>query len=268
MKQQEINSIASNIRHSGAWLIVLFISSFMMLTPACQHEPDGTPIDPGPIDTTENPIDTTENPVDTSGVPCDPAKVYFATDVLPILKSNCAKAGCHDAVSQQEGIILESFQSIFNSDEDNLIVPFNLNESKLFEVITESDPDKLMPQPPNQRLTADQINTIATWILQGAQDLTCDPNTGSCDTENVSFSGFVAPLLANNCVGCHSGGAPSGGITLNTHGGVQAVANNGRLYGAISHASGFQPMPRGSAKLPQCTIDKINGWIQDGALNN
>ncbi len=255
------------IRHSSAWLILLFVASSMMLTPACQHEPDGSPIDPGPIDTTENPIDTTENPVDTSGVPCDPAKVYFTTDVLPILKSNCAKAGCHDGITHEEDIVLESYQTLFNSD-DELVVPFNLNDSKLFEVITESDPDKRMPPAPNQRLTADQINTIATWILQGAQDLTCDPNTGSCVTTNISYAAFVAPILTNNCVGCHSGGAPSGGILLNSHSSVQVVANNGKLFGAINHSAGFQPMPKGSAKLPQCTIDKINGWIQDGAQNN
>jgi hypothetical protein len=242
----------------------LFMCIAILFFASCEHEPGVQPVDPGPgpdpIDTTDNPIDTT-----THGTPCDPNKVYFEMQILPLLKSNCAKSGCHDAITHEEGISLDSDQNVMNSD---VIEPFDLNDSDLFEVITENDPDEQMPPPPNQRLNANQINLIASWILQAAQDLECDANAGQCDTTNITYSGFVAPLLATYCVGCHSGGAPSGGITLNTHTGVSTVALNGRLYGAISHAPGFQPMPRGSAKLPQCTIDKVKAWINDGAPNN
>jgi hypothetical protein len=246
--------------------IQLLMILTVMIISSCIHEPLVTPENPGP-DPDPDPIDTTDNPIDTSaqGVPCDPDIVYFNMEVLPLLRSNCAKSGCHDAITHEEDIILDSYQNVMNS---GVIKPFDLNDSELFEKITESDPDDVMPPPPNQRLNAEQINLIATWILQGAKDLTCDENAGSCVTTNVSYAGFVAPLLNTNCVGCHSGGAPSGGIVLNTYDGVRTVALNGRLFGAISHASGFQPMPRGSAKLPQCIIDKIKGWIDEGAANN
>ena len=243
------------------------LGAFLMLLASCTHDPIAGPVDPGPG---PDPIDTTGpgTPIDTgtTGTPCDPSIVYFQTEVLPILRSNCAKSGCHDAASHQDGIILTDYNQVMNSDD--VVDPFDLDDSDLFEVITETDPDKRMPPPPHERLTAEQIEVIATWIMQGAKDLTCDENAGTCNTDNVTYSGFVAPLLANTCVGCHSGGAPSGGISLNTHGGVQAVALNGRLYGAISHAAGFQPMPRGSARLSQCTIDKVKAWIDDGAPNN
>ena len=250
------------IRNPMILVAMLLIGFYFMLLTSCEHDPVAGPVDPGP-----DPIDTTDNPIDTTdeGVPCDPAVVYFATEVLPILRSNCAKSGCHDAITHEEDIILDSYTNVMNSD---VVEPFDLNDSEMFERITDSDPDKRMPPPPHQRLTADQINTIATWILQGTQNLTCDENTGACNTDNITYSGFVAPLLTTNCVGCHSGGAPSGGISLNTHAGVQTVALNGRLYGAISHANGFQPMPRGSAKLSQCTIDKVKAWIDNGAQNN
>ena len=244
------------------WTLV-FASAFMILI-ACEHETVVTPVDPGPD---PDPVDTTGNPIDTTqqGVPCDPNVVYFEMQILPLLKSNCAKSGCHDAITHEEDIILDSYENVMASD---VVKPFDLGDSDMFEVITDSDPDDRMPPAPNQRLTTEQINLIAAWILQGAKDLTCDENAGQCDTTNITYSGFVAPLLTTYCVGCHSGGAPSAGITLNTHAGVQSVALNGRLYGAISHASGFQPMPRGSAKLPQCTIDKVKSWINDGAPNN
>lgn len=262
MKKENSNSHTIMLRKVFWGTICLCAFFAFVSVTSCTHDP-GEIVDPGPIDTTDNPIDTMD--LDTPGIPCDPDLVYFDMQILPLLKSNCAKSGCHDAISHQDDIVLESYESLIASD---IVDPFDLNGSDMYEVITESDPDKRMPQPPNQRLTGDQITLIAKWILQGAKDLTCDPVGGNCDTTNVSYSGFIAPLLATNCVGCHSGGAPSGGITLNTHAGVQAVANNGRLLGAITWANGFQPMPRGSAQLPSCSIDKIKAWIQDGAPNN
>jgi hypothetical protein len=243
MKEQKLCTHNQTARSASSWLGLLAII-VMLFFAACEHESVVDPVDPGPD---PDPIDTTENPIDTTnpGTPCNPNLVYFEMQIMPLLKSNCAKSGCHDAITHQEGIILDSYENVMNSD---VIEPFDLDDSDLFEVITEHDPDKQMPPPPNQRLNAEQINLIASWILQGAKDLECDLNAGSCETTNVSYAGFVAPLLATNCVGCHSGGAPSGGITLNTHSGVQTVALNGRLYGAVSHAPGFQPMPRGSAE--------------------
>lgn len=263
VKRQHTDTQMHTIRSAYKLLLMLLT---VMVWYACEHDPVAGPIDPGP-GPDPDPIDTTENPVDTSmsGTPCDPNVVYFNMEVLPILKSNCAKSGCHDAATHQDGIILDSYQNVMGSD---VIKAFDLDDSELFEKITESDPDDVMPPPPNARLSGEQINLIAAWILQGAKDLTCDENAGACVTTNISFAGFVAPILNTNCVGCHSGGAPSGGIVLNTYEGVRAVALNGRLYGAISHATGFQPMPRGSAKLAQCTIDKIKGWIDEGANNN
>ena len=235
---------------------------------SCEHDPV-YPIDPSPGDTTENPLDTMV--IDTSdgeitGIPCSPDSVYFSKDILPLLRSNCAKSGCHDVASHQEDIILDSYTNVMNSD---IVKPFNLNGSDLYEVITETDPDKVMPQPPNQKLSSEQIALISKWISQGAKELTCNENAGQCDTTNVTYSGYIAPLLAANCVGCHSGAFPSGSILLNTHASVQTVALNGRLIGAITWANGFVRMPQGATtKLSDCKINKIKAWINDGALNN
>jgi hypothetical protein len=247
--------------------IVLIAGLFIMLLPSCEHDPVD-PIGPGPGDTTGNPMDTMVIDTmdeDTLGTPCDSNVVYFTRDVLPLLKSNCAKSGCHDVTSHQEDIILDSYENVMAS---GIVIPFDLNSSDMFEVITESDPDKVMPEPPNQRLNADQITLLSKWILQGAKDLSCDENAVTCDTTNVTYSGYIAPLLSANCVGCHSGGAPSGNILLNSHAGVQEVALNGRLLGAITWANGYQQMPKGSAKLSDCKINKIKAWINDGAPNN
>jgi hypothetical protein len=244
---------------------MVLVGLVVLMLPACQHEPED-PIIPDPMDTMDiDTMDIDTMDMDTMGTPCDSQVVYFNNEILPLLKSNCAKSGCHDAETHQEGIILDSYQNVIAS---GIITPYDLNESDLFEVITETDPDKVMPEPPNQRLTAEQITLLATWILQGAKDLECDVNAGGCDTTNVTYSGFVAPLINTYCKGCHSGPTASGNIVLTSHAGVKTVADNGRLLGAITWAQGYQKMPRNSNKLSDCNIAKIKAWINDGALNN
>jgi mono/diheme cytochrome c family protein len=233
-------------------LLSLFLLLTVLFIQACTHE----------VMTPMPPEDMEENPNET---PCDPEVIYFDRDILPILKSNCAKSGCHDVASHQEGIILDNFQNVMAS---GIVKPFDLDDSEIYEVITETDPDKIMPEPPNQMLTANQIALIAQWIEQGAQSLTCDDGQQPCIAENISYAAFVAPLLSANCTGCHSGGSPSGNIVLNSHSAVQTVALNGRLLGAITWANGYQQMPQGSGKLSNCNIDKIKEWINNGAPNN
>ena len=53
-----------------------------------------------------------------TGVPCDPDSVYFDNQVLPILVSNCAKPGCHDAASHQDGVVLSSYASLMSTVDD------------------------------------------------------------------------------------------------------------------------------------------------------
>lgn len=95
------------------------------------------------------------------------------------------------------------------------------------------------------------------------------PQNGACNTGGVTYSGTVVPLLQSyGCLGCHSGGAPSGNISLQGYNNVKAAVQSGKLYGAISHAPGFSPMPQGGNKLSTCHISKIKAWIDAGFPNN
>lgn len=96
-----------------------------------------------------------------------------------------------------------------------------------------------------------------------------NPGNGTCDTNGVTYNGTVVTLLqTSGCIGCHSGAAPSGNISLATYANVKAVAQNGKLYGAINHSPGFSPMPQGGSKLSNCNISKIKAWIDAGSINN
>ena len=95
------------------------------------------------------------------------------------------------------------------------------------------------------------------------------PQSGNCDTANSTYLTVVQPALQSyGCIGCHSGSAPSGNILLNTYANVKSYAQNGKLYGSITHSAGYSPMPQGGNKMNTCMINKIKAWIDAGALNN
>lgn len=245
--------------------IVLFFLFGIVLTMSLGCQFDKIDVLGEPVDTTGNNDTTGTGGEDTFTVSdCDPNVVYFAKDVLPIITSSCAKSGCHDVASHQEGVILTDYASIMNTGD---IRPGDPAGSDLYEHITENDEDKIMPPPPNAPLTSAQIAVIRKWIQQGAQNLTCNEGT-LCDDSNVTFSGTVAPILNSSCIGCHNPNFVSGGIILSTHAGAAAAANSGRLYGAITHSVGFKPMPQSGNKLNACNIKLIKKWIDNGSPNN
>ena len=193
--------------------------------------------------------------------PCDPDSVYFTKDILPLLQSNCAFSGCHGNGSAQNGVDLTNYNSIISTAD---VRAFNLSGSELYEVITESDPSKIMPPPPANALTAVQIAKIAKWINQGALNNSCN----DCDTSNVTFALHISPLIQNNCQGCHSVSSPSAGVSLTNYNQIQAQAITGNLFGTINHSAGFKAMPFNQPKLSQCKIDQIRIWVANGAIDN
>lgn len=100
-------------------------------------------------------------------------------------------------------------------------------------------------------------------------EATLYPDSANCDPTLVStFSADVLPLLNSRCNNCHAGTSPSGGIKLNTYTEVIKYVNNESLMGTINHTSGFSPMPKNNSKMSDCQIQKIQSWIDAGALNN
>ncbi|MFM7767485.1 MAG: c-type cytochrome domain-containing protein, partial [Bacteroidota bacterium] len=191
---------------------------YWLVGSGCKHEiPQPIVIDDGTGNGTGNGAG--------SGIPCDPDSVYFEQQILPLLVSNCSQPGCHNAGSAQDGVVLTSYSNLMNTAGTN----------ELWEVITENDPDKIMPPPSESPLSSAQINLIQTWIQQGAQNNFCDQAIGPCDTLNVTYNGTVKPILQSKCVGCHSGASPSGAINLSTWAGVNATSQSGSLTGSINH---------------------------------
>jgi Planctomycete cytochrome C len=210
---------------------------------SCIHEPMIYPEDPG---------DTTEPGCVDDGLIC------FESSVLPIFLSSCARVGCHDSQSHEEGYVLNTYTNILKKG----IRPGDANDSKIYEVLFENGDDRM---PPDAPLSQAQKDSIKVWINQGAKNTT-DCNC-FCDTTAYTFDAIINPILLNNCVGCHKPGSLEANIDLSTYDKVKIQADNGKLLGSASHAVGYSPMPQGG-KLTDCEITQIRKWVEAGALDN
>lgn len=190
---------------------------------------------------------------------CDSNIVWFQQQVLPILISNCAVPGCHNtATNDNDEIEITSYATLMASGI--------VQDGDLMEAITESNPDDRMPQPPQAPLEQWQIDLIAEWIQQGAQNNSCE--SAACDTLNVTYSGIIRPLVQLRCQGCHSGATPQGGLDFSVWGPLNLVATDGRLAGSIQHQPTFTAMPPSGPQLSDCRIAQFLKWIDQGAPNN
>lgn len=189
---------------------------------------------------------------------CSADTVYFVNEILPLINSNCATSGCHDAITHKEGVVLTDYAHIMR-----LVSPYNAERSKLYTVCVRTGGER-MPPPPMPAFTQAQLSKIIIWINQGAKNNEC---TGGCDSTNFTYSGAVAVTMNTYCKGCHNPASAGGGIDLSTYSAVKAAAA-GKLMGSILHTAGISAMPKGGNSLSACQISQIEKWVQAGTPNN
>jgi hypothetical protein len=117
-----------------------------------------------------------------------------------------------------------------------------------------------MPPPPYDALNNAQVQQIKSWILQGAKNNEC---FNDCDAENVSYAETIWPMMQKYCTGCHSSASPGGGIVIEDHGDMVAIANNGSLMGSVRYEAGYAKMPT-NQQLSECNINQLQTWIDEG----
>lgn len=94
------------------------------------------------------------------------------------------------------------------------------------------------------------------------------PDQPLCDNTAVTFSGTIQPLIMSKCQNCHNSATMNGNISLEGYDNIQQQAANGNLPGVVNHDPGFSPMPQGEPKLPDCQIEAIQIWIDNGTPND
>jgi uncharacterized membrane protein len=205
----------------------------------CEHDPIN-PVDPNPTDTTS---------------PCDPGTVDFKNEVLPLITSKCAMPGCHNSPNGEDGVVLDSYAQIRKE-----VRPGSLNNSELWEAITETDPDKMMPPPGYPQLTPAEKELIRKWIKQGAKETDCAGNL--CDTAATPSFAEANAIIQAQCVGCHAYPNVNGNVTLDSYLGIKNAVENNNLLGALKGVGSSQMPPSGA--MNACNQRKIARWVAAG----
>lgn len=97
-------------------------------------------------------------------------------------------------------------------------------------------------------------------------------NTDCDTTVTMSFQTHIKPILTNSCGAnnsCHNTQGAGGGYVFESYAGVKSAANSGKLMSSILWDGNAQQMPKGSpTQLSDCSIAKIQKWVNAGALDN
>jgi hypothetical protein len=92
-----------------------------------------------------------------------------------------------------------------------------------------------------------------------------------CDTAAYTYALTIQPIIVDNCNKCHSiksATSLGGNIVTEGYANLKVIADNGKLYGSITHNPKYSAMPKSAAKLTDCEITYISRWVADGEPNN
>ena len=92
--------------------------------------------------------------------------------------------------------------------------------------------------------------------------------TNACDTTGTTYTKDIAPIISSNCTSCHAASVSAssgGGITLDNFADLKTWAtDNNRLLNSVLQNGEASSMPKGGAKISDCSINKIRSWINKG----
>ncbi|MEZ6096311.1 MAG: c-type cytochrome domain-containing protein [Pirellulaceae bacterium] len=214
----------------------------------------------------------------------------FQTDVAPILVGKCG--GCHVRGSRG-GFGMANFAALIQS---GMVEPGDPVSSRLIQVIDSGE----MPQG-GGTVTNDELTTLRSWITAGAKNdgdaqasltqLSGAAANGSGNnqpalemkdriptgTETVSFTRDVAPILVEECNGCHlnaqrvRGGLNMSNFTSLLRGGDNGAmldiknSSNSLLIKKLLGTGSGNRMPPNQKPLSKEVVGMIEKWISEGA---
>ncbi|WDQ18279.1 hypothetical protein PSR62_06945 [Rhodopirellula sp. P2] len=250
---------------------------------------------PAPPTATADPMAETPGSDASSELATD--GVSFVSDVAPILVGKCG--GCHIR-GNKGGFTLQTFAKLMEGPSEGVVVfPGDVIASRLIETIETGD----MPRG-GGKVSQEQLDTLKQWVIQGAKFDGPDPTAmltslkgeGSAaaslvppepaqptmvgkptGNESVSFSKDVAPLLVENCTGCHLDAMQTrGGLRMDTLAQMLRGGDSGSvmqpgdgeaslLVQKLRGSAGDRMPAGGRPPLSDSDIQLISTWISEGA---
>jgi mono/diheme cytochrome c family protein len=218
--------------------------------------------------------------------------VSFKRDLAPWIISACGN--CH--INNRRGqFSMASYEDLIKGPpEGKVLFPGSPSGNRLVEVIESGD----MPRG-GGTVSPEQLAVLKKWIADGARfdgpnpaaplmdyverpqngnspRLSANPPTGK---ETISFSKEIAPVLLENCKGCHiNGRQAAGGLRMDDIQQLLQGGDSGSLLDTQTPAeslivkklrgtAGGQRMPAGGRPpLPIESINLIENWIREGAV--
>lgn len=236
------------------------------------------------------PIPPTPSPTPTP--PKATGTVSFVNDVAPILTQRCG--GCHIAKASGK-LSMKDYETLMKGHPVNgiIVAPGNPAGSVLLEMIEAGQ------MPPNGGVPPQELQVLTTWVAEGAQfdgtspkvnlnrlakggaSPTPEPAAPMIETptgnESVSFARHIAPLLVENCNGCHfRPNQVRGGLNFTMFAGLMEGGDNGPpitpgqpeqslLIGKLKGTADGAQMPQGRPAFSDEQIAMFEKWIAEGA---
>lgn len=237
------------------------------------------------------PTRTTRKPVPRKPEPAATSMISFTKTVGPILANRCGR--CHASGSKGD-FSLATYAALMKGPPEGVVIfAGDTVGSRLIETIETGD----MPRG-GGKVTPQELQMLKAWIVAGAKFDGPDPNAPisgsvtppgptqtkrlqtrrSTGKETVSFAADVAPLLVDNCNGCHIDAMQTrGGLRMDTFAQLLRGGDSGDV---IAPGKGEQSllvqklrgmgdgarMPAGGrAALSDASIELISTWIDEGA---
>ena len=124
-----------------------------------------------------------------------------------------------------------------------------------------------------KRTTNYSLLIAATLLFSNCSSAANDANENSdCDVnENLSYTKDILPILEENCLSCHNEenySKKADGRLFEGYDNFKKYIDKGTVVKAINHETGLVKMPYRKAKLDDCTILKIETWVEEGSKNN
>jgi len=109
-----------------------------------------------------------------------------------------------------------------------------------------------------------------SWVGCGKDDQNPDyiaeANCSAVDANTNTYTLAIKTIMDSGCAlgGCHDAVTKSEGVDLSSYAGTKFAFESQNLLCAVNHGSGCEPMPQGSSKLPQATLDRLACWAKNG----
>jgi hypothetical protein len=226
--------------------------------------------------------------------------VSFVKQIAPILKNHCLS--CHGA-DAKGGLRLDSYAAMERGGKSGPLLTIGDADNSLLMARLVVQSEARMPKG-GEPLSEMECLKIAEWINRGAKFDGDDPNKtldklAAAATpvvarplpktksgprtemprpkgnETIAFSQDIAPILVENCLRCHSGNDPKGGLSMESFDTLWAGGKSGqvilpgdlaksRLWQLVGEQKPFK-MPPDDAVIKRSQWMKIKTWISEGA---